>query len=149
MGDKNSPNNKEYIPMSITMMKPRNFVTPNSLFDNLFDPFFESVLTTPTRMKTSHVDAKVFSEKDKYIISIAAPGLDKEDFSISVTDGVLTVSTEKTVTEFGTSSFTKTWTLPEGTAVVSVTADYKQGILRVTVPKPEETIPKTTTVTVA
>jgi HSP20 family protein len=91
----------------------------------------------------------VSNEDDKYIISVAAPGLDKEDFSISVTDGVLTVSTEKTVTEFGTSSFTKTWTLPEGTAAEGVAADYKQGILRVTVPKPEEIVPKTTTVTIA
>ena len=88
------------------------------------------------------------NENDKYIISVAAPGLDKEDFNITVTDGVLSVSTEKTVTEFGTSSFTKTWTLPDGTTVDGVTADYKQGILRVTVPKPEDVVPKTTTIKV-
>ena len=129
-----------------TLIRTNTFPT-NSLFDSLFDPFFATA-TTPIK-RTFTTNTHVSNEDDKYIISVAAPGLDKEDFSISVTDGVLTVSTEKTVTEFGTSSFTKTWTLPEGTAVEGVTAGYKQGILRVTVPKPEETIPKTTTVTVA
>ena len=129
-----------------TLIRTNTFPT-HSLFDSLFDPFFATA-TTPIK-RTFTTNTHVSNEDDKYIISVAAPGLDKEDFSISVTDGVLTVSTEKTVTEFGTSSFTKTWTLPEGTAAEGVVADYKQGILRVTVPKPEEIIPKTTTVTVA
>ncbi len=129
-----------------TLIRTTPFTT-DSLFDSLFDPLFATA-TTPIK-RTFTTNTHVSNEDDKYIISVAAPGLDKEDFSISVTDGVLTVSTEKTVTEFGTSSFTKTWTLPEGTAAEGVAADYKQGILRVTVPKPEEIIPKTTTVTVA
>ena len=148
MGDKNSPNNKEYIPMSITMMKPRNFVTTNSLFDNLFDPFFESVLATPTRMKTSHVDAKVFSEKDKYIISIAAPGLDKEDFNISITDGRISVKCDKKETEFGSRSFAKSWVLPEGTTPENISAEYKQGILKVNVEKSQPQEPETFTIEV-
>ncbi len=134
--------------MSITMMKPRNFVTTTSLFDNLFDPFFESVLTTPTRMKTSHVDAKVFSEKDKYIISIAAPGLDKEDFNISITDGRISVKCDKKETEFGSRSFVKSWVLPEGTTPENISAEYKQGILKVNVEKSQPQEPETFTIEV-
>jgi HSP20 family protein len=118
----------------------------HSLFDSLFDPLFESV-TAPVR-RTTFKNTHVSNEDDKYTISVAAPGLDKEDFNITVTDGVLSVSTEKTVTEFGTPSFTKTWTLPDGTIVEGLKADYKQGILRVTVPKPEDVVPKTTTIEV-
>ena len=121
--------------------------TLDSLFDSLFDPFFESV-TIPRKRTTATVNTKVTTEDNKHIISVAAPGLDKEDFNITVTDGVLSVSTEKTVTEFGTSSFTKTWTLPDGTTVEGLKADYKQGILRVTVPKPEDVVPKITTIEV-
>ena len=120
----------------------------DSLFDSLFDPFFESV-TIPRKTTTPTVNTKVTTEDDKYIISVAAPGLDKEDFNITITEGTLTVQTNKTDTEFGTSAFTKTWTLPEGTTTDKISADYHQGILRVTVEKPEATVPETVTIKVS
>ena len=89
------------------------------------------------------------TEDNKHIISVAAPGLDKEDFNITITEGTLTVQTNKTDTEFGTSTFTKTWTLPEGTTADKISADYHQGILRVTVEKPEATVPETVTIKVS
>ena len=58
------------------------------------------------------------------------------------------MSKDNKATEFGTTSLTKTWTLPEGTASDSITADYKQGILRLNVMKPEVTTPETTTIQV-
>ena len=119
----------------------------DSLFDSLFDPFFESV-TIPRKTTTPTVNTKVTTEDDKYIISVAAPGLDKEDFKITTTEGSLTVQTDKTVEEFQTTPFTKTWTLPEGTTTDKISAEYKQGILRVTVEKPEVTTPETVTIKV-
>ena len=65
------------------------------------------------------------------------------------TKGALTVKTNKTVTEFGTSAFTKTWTLPKDTTTDKISADYTQGILRVTVKKPEATVPETVTIKVS
>ena len=128
--------------MSIAMVRPKYLTTnTSSLFDSLFDPFFESV-TTPTRIKTSFVDTKVLNKENNYVISIAAPGLDKEDFNITIAEGTLTVQTSKTDTEFGTSAFTKTWTLPEGTTADKISAGYNQGILRVTVEKPEVATPE-------
>ena len=127
-------------------IRTNNF--PNtSLFDSLFDPLFTTA-TIPTR-KTTSTNTKVSNEEDRFIISVAAPGLDKEDFNISVTDGVLTVAADKASTEFGTTTFTRTWTLPEGTTTDRISADYKQGILRVNVLKPEITTPETTTIKVS
>ena len=127
-------------------IRTNNF--PNtSLFDSLFDPLFTTA-TIPTR-KTTSTNTKVSNEEDRFIISVAAPGLDKEDFNITITEGVLTVSTEKTVTDFGTTSFTKTWTLPKGATPDTITADYNQGILRVNVLKPKKEIPETTTIKVS
>jgi HSP20 family protein len=129
----------------IKTARTNNF--PNtSLFDSLFDPLFTTA-TIPTR-KTTSTNTKVSNEKDRFIISVAAPGLDKEDFNISVTDGVLTVAADKATTEFGTTTFTKTWTLPDGAQTDKISADYKQGILRVNVLKPEVTTPETTTIQV-
>jgi HSP20 family protein len=131
-----------------TLIRTTPFTT-DSLFDSLFDPFFESV-TIPTKKTTNTlVTTKVTTEDDKHIISVAAPGLDKEDFTITTTEGTLTVKTNKTVTEFGTSAFTKTWTLPKDTTTDKISADYTQGILRVTVKKPEATVPETVTIKVS
>ena len=134
--------------MSINaMIRTNNFPT-HSLFDSLFDPFFESVTIPTTRKKSSFVDTKVFDKDNKYTISIAAPGLGKEDFKIAVTEGKLLVSCEKKETEFGTHSFTKTWTLPKGTTAQAITADYNQGILKVNVDKPQPQEPEIFTIEV-
>ena len=113
--------------MSISLSTYRTPATTtlDSLFDSLFDPFFESV-TIPRKRTTTSVNTKVTTEDDKYIISVAAPGLDKEDFKITTTEGTLTVQTDKTVEEFETSAFTRTWTLPEGTSAEKISAEYKQ-----------------------
>jgi HSP20 family protein len=122
--------------MSInTMIRPSNLPT-HSLFDHLFEPFFESVVIPTTRKKSSSVDTKVFDKDNKFIISIAVPGLTKEDFNIAVSEGKLSVSCEEKQTEFGIHSFAKTWTLPEGTTAEAITAEYNQGILKVNVDKP-------------
>ena len=136
--------------MSISLSTYRTPATTtlDSLFDSLFDPFFESV-TIPRKRTTTSVNTKVTTEDDKYIISVAAPGLDKEDFKITTTEGTLTVQTDKTVEEFETSAFTRTWTLPEGTSAEKISAEYKQGILRVTVEKPEVAVPETVTIKVS
>ena len=149
MADKNCPQplGDNAMTISLSTYRTPTTTTFDSLFDSLFDPFFASV-TTPTR-RTSAKNTHVSNEDDKYIISVLAPGLDKEDFDITITDGTLTVTADKKATEFGTTSFTKTWTLPEGTASDAITADYKQGILRLNVMKPEKVTPETTTIKVS
>ena len=132
--------------ISLSTYRTPTTTTFDSLFDSLFDPFFASA-TTPIK-KTFSTNTHVSNENDKYIISVAAPGLDKEDFNITVSKGKLSVSCEKKETEFGTHSFAKTWTLPEGTTAEAVTAEYNQGILKVNVDKPQPQEPETFTIEV-
>ena len=149
MADKNCPQplGDDIMTISLSTYRTPTTTTLDSLFDSLFDPFFATA-TAPTKRRSS-TNTLVSNEDDKYIISVAAPGLDKEDFNITTTEGTLTVQTNKTDTEFGTSAFTKTWTLPEGTTADKISADYHQGILRVTVEKPEATVPETVTIKVS
>ena len=150
MADKNCPQplGDNTMTISLSTYRTPTTTTFDSLFDSLFDPFFESVTIPTTRKKSSSVDTKVFDKDNKYIISIAAPGLDKEDFNIAVSKGKLSVSCEKKETEFGTHSFAKSWTLPEGTTAEAVTAEYNQGILKVNVDKPQPQEPETFTIEV-
>lgn len=92
-------------------------------------------------------------DNDKYVVSVEVPGLKKEDISVVVHDGVLTVSgerkSEKEVKE-GTvhrseriyGKFSRSVSLPSAVRADAVTAAYKDGVLTVEVPKAEEAKPK-------
>lgn len=81
-----------------------------------------------------------------YKLEFAAPGLSKEDFDVHVENGVLTVECEKrksehetddnfTRKEFQYTSFKRSFGLPENIKEEDVVANYKDGILTVSVPK--------------
>jgi len=86
---------------------------------------------------------------DSYELEVAAPGLTKKDFEVSVDNGLLTISAKKesqkeennvsyTRREFSYSSFSRTFTLPEGVKQDDIEANYENGILHITLPKTEE-----------
>lgn len=92
------------------------------------------------------------NEKD-FELELAVPGRKKEDFNIEIDNNILTVSselkTEKEVSDedftrrdFGFSSFKRAFTLPESIDEDKIKADYVDGILRFTLPKRKEALPK-------
>ncbi|WP_333802010.1 Hsp20/alpha crystallin family protein [Sphingobacterium multivorum] len=95
----------------------------NTVFDNLFNDNFIS-----DRL-VSRVPAVNISETEKsFKIEMAAPGLDKSDFKINVDKNLITISAEKkeesvseeklySKKEFNYSSFSRSFTLPEITAI--------------------------------
>ena len=87
--------------------------------------------------------------KEDYKIEVAAPGLGKEDFKISLDNNVLSISSEKEVKnetndenvlrrEFSYSSFSRSFTLPESVNGDKIKATHNDGILRIVVPKKDE-----------
>ena len=91
-------------------------------------------------------------EKD-FTLELAVPGQKKEDFNVELDNDVLTISMETqseadekqgeyTRREFRYSSFKRAFTLPESVNQEDINADYKEGILRFTLPKKEEALPK-------
>lgn len=94
----------------------------------------------------------VVDNEDCYEIEVAAPGLKKEDFNVTVEHRVLTISgssqeesEEKskkyTRREFSSSSFVKSFTLPSNVEEESVSAKYTDGVLRLTLKKEEQEQP--------
>jgi HSP20 family protein len=88
-------------------------------------------------------------ENNKFVLEMAAPGLKKDDFNINLDNYVLTISSEKkeeqkedkdnyTRREFLYTSFSRSFTLPKTVDIDKIKADYKNGILTVTLPKKEE-----------
>jgi HSP20 family protein len=86
------------------------------------------------------------TEKD-YQIELAAPGMEKSDFKISIENKHLTIATEKkeeksentenyTRREFGYFSFKRSFELPQDKVEAeSIEAKYEAGVLRLSIPK--------------
>jgi HSP20 family protein len=86
---------------------------------------------------------------DDYRIEVAAPGLDKSDFKIDFENNVLTISAEKEDKqeeknerfmrrEFNYSSFSRSFTVPNTMNAEKISAQHKDGVLHVIIPKKEE-----------
>ena len=102
----------------------------------------------------------VYEDKDNVTVKAELPGLKREEIEVSLHDGTLSISGERKGEEkhqdaevyraerfFG--KFQRTVTLPTPVAADKVKAQYKDGILTVTLPKTEEAKPKQIDVSVS
>lgn len=118
-------------------------------FPTLFDDFFK-----PWREwfdmgwdKVSTVPSVNVTEADKeYKISVAAPGLQKDDFKVNVDGNMITISAERSTSseekeekftrkEYNFTSFSRTFTLPDNVMADKIEARYENGELMLMLPK--------------
>ena len=90
--------------------------------DRFFDSFFSDAPiygVTRSRRETGITPRFNVSQTETgYTISVAAPGVSKEDINVNIEANTLTISyteEETTETSFACSSFRRSWRLPEGT----------------------------------
>jgi HSP20 family protein len=124
-------------------------------FSNLIDRFFnESVARSGGSVYNFIPKVDVIENEKAFEIHVAVPGMNKEDFSIEINDNYLTVSGERKYskekkennfrsieTQYG--SFSRSFALPETVASNKIEAEYKSGILELTLPKDEKKTLKT------
>ena len=132
----------------------------NDIFPSLLGEFFNDEIINRASNRFS-VPAVNLKESDNgYEIHLAAPGLKKEDFKISLEDKVMTISSEKsseteasedefTRKEYSYSSFSRSFTLPENIDFENIDAKYENGELRANLPKKEKTTDKLIEVSVS
>ncbi len=100
-------------------------------------------------MKIAFPPVNIAREEESFIVSLAVPGYDKDDFSISAENGLLSVSAkhdesleEKTDDylhhEYRRFSFDRQLALPADTVEEGITATYKDGMLNIVVPRRED-----------
>jgi HSP20 family protein len=93
--------------------------------------------------------------KDAYTVQVDLPGVDKKDIQVKVEEGVLTVAGSRKAehqeeaqdktwhrVERRWGSFERSLRLGEGADAANVAAEYKDGVLSVTVPKKESAQPR-------
>lgn len=113
----------------------------NEWFDNGNSNIWGTAMNIPAVNITEH--------KDAYEVSLAVPGMKKDDFKIDVAGNMLTISSEKEETkeeedkkftrkEYNYSSFSRSFTLPEEINREKINAKYDNGILKISLPRKEE-----------
>lgn len=120
-----------------------------SVFEDLFKPWnewFDGGLWG----KTMTIPAvNIVEHNNEYQVSLAVPGMKKDDFKIDVDGNMLTISSEKeaskeeiekkfTRKEYNYSSFSRSFTLPEEINKEKIEAKYEEGVLKLMLPKREE-----------
>lgn len=130
------------------LMKPGSMLP--SVFDDFFRPWNEWFDNKELWPKVWNVPAvNITEEKEDFKVSLAVPGMKKEDFNIDMEGNMLTISCEKeenkeekekkfTRKEYNFSSFSRTFTLPDEVNREKIDARYENGVLMIVLPKKEE-----------
>ena len=96
----------------------------------------------------------IIEDNNEYLVKAELPELKKEEVKVSVENGELTISGERKCEkeeknrkfhriERSYGSFLRSFTLPESVSGDKVTAEFKDGLLMVHLPKDERAKPKT------
>ena len=124
----------------------------NNVFPSLINEFFNDDFGM-NFLNRSHSVPSVNSveNNDSFEIDLAVPGMKKEDFTIELNDKVLVISSETSNTmendkmrlnEFNFSSFQRSFRVPDSVDHDKIKANYKNGILKIKLPKRKESISK-------
>ena len=133
--------------MAIARWEP---LTLQNLFENVFD--------APSPLRTGALRRwmpamDLVEGDDNYVLRADLPGLTQDDITIEFEDRTLTVSGERKaeheVTKDGYvrverafGSFSRSLTLPQGVDPEALSASFDNGVLEVTIPKPEAHKPR-------
>ncbi|HXL56214.1 MAG TPA: Hsp20/alpha crystallin family protein, partial [Chitinophagaceae bacterium] len=91
----------------------------------------------------------IYETNDSYHLELAAPGLKKEDFKVSLEKGLLIISYEKKTEtenkdlkthrrEFKVTSFKRSFAVDDKINTDGIEAKYENGLLKLYLPKKEE-----------
>ena len=128
------------------LVKPEPFTRE---IDRVFDAFFGQ--TDQGRRWVPPMD--LVEAEDHFVLKADLPGLAEPDVNLEVQDGTLTISGERKAEheqrekgwyriERSFGSFSRSLTLPDGVDPERIEASFKDGVLDVRIPKPEQRKPR-------
>lgn len=120
-------------------------------FSDIMDEFFNDVVSTRRDNFVPSID--ISETDDQFLISAELPGMKKEDIDISLENGRLSISGERSFereqdgkkfhrveTKYG--SFNRSFQLPDNVDENSINATYEDGLLNITIDKDEDKVKK-------
>lgn len=125
----------------------------NFFFPSFLDSFIaEERLDSVNNYETFSIPAvNIIETFPNFVVELAAPGFEKDNFAIEVVDNTLKITSNReeekteenekrqfTRREFNYQSFERSFTLPENIDTENIKAEYENGILRISLPRIEE-----------
>ncbi len=121
-----------------------------TIFDDLVNPWtdlFNNFRLGPSNFSVPAVN--ITTHNGDYTITMAVPGMKKDDFKIDFDDNLLTISCSKeasnedknaryTRKEYNYASFSRTFTIPNEVNTDKIDAHYENGLLSIKLPIREE-----------
>lgn len=137
------------------MLSIRNNGNNSQSFPSLLDDFFGRELfnwenSNFSSTSTTIPSINVKETDENFEVEVAAPGMDKKDFNVTLNDNLLTISSVKeneketvednyTRKEFSYQSFQRSFELPNNIVdEENIKAHYDNGLLHLVIPKKEE-----------
>lgn len=130
---------------------PSSILSMQQEINRMFDRFFRGGVVDDTDLfPTTWMPAVDLVEKDdEYVAKVELPGVHKDDVKITLQDNILTIRGEKKEEketknsnyhrlERSYGSFQRSFTLPTSVRQDKVEAEYRDGVLTITLPKAEE-----------
>jgi len=135
--------NKEEQTMRLVRYNPFNEL---SIFRNTVDDFFNDPVVQGSNARPFTPAVDIVNQEDQVELSVELPGINKEDITVNIEDRVLTISGEHKVEneeknenyyrrERRYGSFKRAFSLSEEILTDEVSADYRDGILKITLKK--------------
>jgi HSP20 family protein len=146
----------------IELRRPARISSPLDEMERWFEGFFPRVWMRPSRMGWPTLDelalpfegrmpkVDVIDRDDEVVVRAEVPGVEKDDLEISVSDNTVTIKGEMKReekeekgdyyrSEISRGTFTRTVMLPGVVDADKTTAQFKDGVLELTMPKVEKT----------
>jgi HSP20 family protein len=138
------------MPFELAPLRPfRELSTLRDEMDRLWEHFFGELPTLEPVRREWAPSLDVSETKNNIVVKAEVPGLEPKDIDISLTGGVLTIKGEKKQEKeekdenyhriersYGT--FTRSVRVPQEVQSDKIEATYKDGVLKITLPKSEE-----------
>jgi HSP20 family protein len=123
---------------TITRRSFRPFYMPNFFDEDFFPVLNNRNGSTPA--------VNIREDEKNYVLDLAIPGIDKKELNIDVNEDVLTISSEHKNEseengngykrkEFSYSAFSRSFYIPENVNKEKIEANYKDGVLTLSLPK--------------
>ena len=147
--------------MAIVRWEPfRDMLASQREFDRLFREAFSPATDGELSTRTWAPPVDIYEDGDSLVLKAELPGVNPDDVDIRVENNTLYLKGERKFekevkeqnyhrVERSYGSFTRTFSLPNSIDADKVAANYKNGVLVLTMPKKEEAKPKTIKVTVS
>ncbi len=127
----------------------------NRFFDDSF--FSSNGVDHDISLRSWNPKVDIYEKDDKFVINAELPGMNKKDIEIDLKDRVLTIKGERSHeneikeddyyhNERSYGKFQRAFTLPANLDPEKIKADFKDGILKIEIQKPEDEKPRQITI---